>query len=509
MEEYDYIIIGSGAGGGTIASKLAAANKKILILERGPFLPRSVDNWDANAVFYKGKYSPEEKWLDKDKKPFTPGTHYFVGGNTKFYGAALLRLRERDFDEIEHYGGVSPAWPLKYKDFKSYYQEAEKLYEVHGERGLDPTEPHEEHPYPYPRVSHEPIIQNIYDKLKKEGLKPFYLPLGIRINEKAMEKSKCIRCATCDGYPCLVNAKSDAQHICLVPLLEKGLVKILTGAKANRLITDESGKKVVGVEVERHGKIETYTAKKYIVSCGAINSAALFLKSKSSKHPKGLANHSDLVGRNYMCHQNSVVIALHFAKNTTTFQKTLGVNDYYFKADDSKLPLGHIQMLGKVDAGMLKGDAPFVPDFFLKKLAEHSIGFWLTSEDLPSHDNRVLVDEKGNIHLHYYRNNHEAHKRLHRKFKKILNFSGHRIHFSNSTYLRKEVPIAGVAHQVGTMRFGTDPKTSVLDLSCKVHELDNVYVVDGSFFPSSGAVNPGLTIIANALRVGDHLAKIS
>jgi len=508
MDTYDFIIIGTGAGGGTIAHELAGTGKKILILERGDFLPREIENWLPKHVFVEGRYGPGEEWLDKDGKSFTPGTHYFVGGNTKFYGAALLRLREKDFGEVKHYGGISPAWPITYKEMQPYYMQAEKLYEVHGKRGTDPTEPPESEPYPFPPVSHEPIVQGIFDKMKAKNLRPFHLPLGIRLDEKNPATSKCVRCETCDGYPCLVDAKSDAQHICLMKILGKENVTLITRAKANRLITDESGRKVTSVEVERDGKQETYHGKTVIVSCGAINSSALFLKSKSDKHPNGLANSSDLIGRNYMFHQNTVIVSLSGEVNTTKYQKTLGCNDFYDNAPDSELPLGHIQLLGKVEGGMLRGDAPFfTPDFVLEKMAKHAIGWWITSEDLPEPNNRVTVTPEGQIQLSYTINNEEAHKRLYKELRKILKASGHKFHFPNSAYLRKRIPIGGVAHQVGTMRFGTDPKTSVLDLHCKAHDLDNVYVIDGSFFPASGAVNPALTIIANAIRVGQHLAS--
>ena len=496
---YDYLIIGSGAGGGTIAHRLAPTGKKILIIERGGFLPREKENWDPAAVFQQGRYDCGESWIDREGKEFVPGTHYFVGGNTKFYGAALLRLRERDFEEIEHYGGVSPAWPLKYRDFKPYYQEAEELYEVHGQRGEDPTEPLEERPYKYPAVSHEPSIQRIVAKLQGEGLRPFHLPIGVRLNEKRREKSLCIRCDTCDGFPCLADAKSDAHHICIAPSLNYPNVHLLTHTKALRLISE--GEKIVEVEVESGGGLQRLRAKTFIVSCGAINSAALLLRSKIG---------NDLVGRNYMCHLNSAIVALSPHTNKVTFQKTIGLNDCYFGADDSKFPLGHIQLLGKVKAAMLAGDAPFfTPKFVLEAMADHAIGWWITSEDLPDPNNRVLVDALGRIHLHCQQKNGEAHRRLLEKLKGILNCTGHRIHhFPSSAYLAKKIPIAGVAHQVGTLRFGHDPKTSVLDLHCRVHDLENLYVVDGSFFPSAGAVNPALTIMANALRIGDHLKSV-
>ncbi|PIS02979.1 MAG: dehydrogenase [Chlamydiae bacterium CG10_big_fil_rev_8_21_14_0_10_42_34] len=491
---FDAIIIGTGAGGGTMAHQLAHAGWNLLIIERGDFLPREKENWDAASVFQKGQYNCGETWIDQKGKPFEPGTHYFVGGNTKFYGAALLRLREKDFGEIEHYGGLSPAWPLKYQDFQPYYQKAEELFEVHGQRGEDPLEPPEKNPYPYPAVSHEPNIASIADKLKKEGLNPFHLPLGVRLNEKHKENSLCIRCDTCDGFPCLADAKSDAHHICINPILNLPNVKLLTKTKALKLI--EKNGQITEVQTDQGN----FQAKTFIVSCGAINSAALLLRSN-------VANSSDQVGRHYMCHNNSAIVALSKDKNPVIFQKTIGVNDFYFGADDSKYPLGHIQLLGKVKAGMLGADAPFfTPKFVLDWMADHAMGWWITSEDLPDPNNRVLIKDD-QIHLHHYPTNMEAHERLLKKLKHILSVSGHRIHFPNSAYLAKQIPIAGVAHQVGTARFGHDPKTSVLDIHCRSHDINNLYVVDGSFFPSAGAVNPALTIIANALRVSDHLCQ--
>ncbi len=509
MSNYDIIIIGTGAGGATMAYSLASSGKKILILERGPFLPKEEQNWDPSSLFIKGLYLPKETWFDKNNTPFTPGTHYFVGGNTKFYGAALLRLREADFNEINHYGGRSLSWPLAYEDFKPYYLEAEKLYQVHGARGKDPTEPWEKHPYFYPEVSHEPFIQAIFEKLQQKGFSPFPLPLGIRLNEKNPQKSLCIRCSTCDGYPCKIDAKSDAHRLCIEPILARENITLLPEAKALRLNPDNSGKKIVSVEVEVQGKKELFSSDLFIISCGAINSAALFLRSKTEKFPQGLANSSDLVGRNYMCHNNSAIIAISTKKNPVSFQKTLGINDFYHKTEKEPYPLGHIQLLGKVKKEMLEAGAPFfVPKVLLEKLAQHSVGWWITSEDLPDRENRVQINSSGNICLHYNPNNLKAHKKLLKKLKSILNeIGGHLFHFSNQAYLAKKIPLAGVAHQVGTMRFGRDPKNSVLNLYCKTHDLENAFVVDGSFFPSSGAVNPALTIIANSLRVAEYIKK--
>lgn len=509
-QHYDIIIIGTGAGGGTLAHHLATnSDKKILLLERGPFLKREKENWEPRAVFVNSCYKAQEAWYDKDEKPFHPGIHYYVGGNTKVYGAALLRFREKDFGELQHHGGVSPAWPITYDDLAPYYDRVEKMYHVHGERGSDPTEPPSNQPYPHTFISHEPRIEELFTDLKKIGLHPFPLPLGIMLNEKDTHKSKCIRCNTCDGFPCLVDAKSDAQVISIDTILDLPNVTLMTETMVKKLTTDLSGKTVTGVEVTLNGNSETFTGDIVVVSCGAVNSAVLLLKSANKAHPDGLANRSGVVGRHYMCHNNSAYVAISTKENPTTFQKTLAVNDYYFGADDFEYPLGHIQMLGKSHAEMFEDDAPFItPHIALEKMAKHALDFWLTSEDLPDPNNRVTVDDEGKIHLHYTENNLESHQRLQNKLKNMLKAIGCETHlFPSEIYLGKKIPIAGTAHQCGTVRFGDDPTTSALDIHCKSHDVDNLYVVDGSFFVSSAAVNPGLTIMANALRVGDHLLK--
>ncbi len=507
--EYDVIIIGTGAGGGTLAYALAPTGKRILMLERGGYVPRERDNWDTRAVVTEGKYHVREAWLDDRGKEFHPGTHYFVGGNTKFYGAALLRLRVEDFGEVRHGGGVSPAWPIHYDDLEPYYTRAEHLYQVHGRRGIDPTDPPASTDYLYPAVSHEPRLQMLADDLGKAGLRPFPLPIGVMLDEAAPQRSRCIRCATCDGHPCLVNAKADAQVICVDPALEHPNVTLITNALVKRLETDASGRSVVRVHAERDGAPEVYTADIVVAACGAINSAALLLRSAGDKHPRGLANGSGQVGRNYMCHLNSVMLALSRCENPTVFQKTLGVNDYYFASKDWDFPMGHISFVGKTDANILRAGAPgIVPGFTLDLMARHSLDFWLTSEDLPDPDNRVTLTPDGGIRLTYRPNNLEGHERLQARLKGLLKHIDCTENLMRmNAYIGKRIPLAGVAHQNGTLRFGRDPKTSVLDVNCRAHEVDNLYVVDGSFFPSCGAVNPALTIMANALRVADHLTE--
>ena len=508
MDHYDVIIIGTGAGGGTLAHRLAPSGKRILLLERGGYLPREPENWDSHEVFNNDRYLSGEEWIDKDGAAFKPHQQYFVGGNTKFYGAILFRLRERDFDEVAHYGGTSPSWPIAYQDLEPYYAEAEALYLVHGERGEDPTEPPASGPFPYPAVSHEPRIQQLHDDFAATGHHPFHLPVGVDLDESDPEAGRCVRCDRFDGFPCLTDGKADAHVRCVRPALQLPNVTLRTHAKVERLETSADGRSVSEVVVDRRGNREVYRGDVIVVSAGAVNSAALLLRSASDRHPNGLANGSDQVGRNYMAHINSGVIAISQTPNDTKFQKTLGVNDYYWGAEDSQLPLGHIQMLGKSDRNILRAGAPwFAPGLALDYMAKHAIDFWLTSEDLPHPDNRVSVDRQGRIHLAKTYHNEEAHKRLLAKLKGLMGHLGCHRAIPSATILDQRIPLAGVAHQCGTARFGSDPAASVLDVDCKAHELDNLYVVDTSFFPSSSAVNPALTAMANAMRVGDHLLE--
>jgi choline dehydrogenase-like flavoprotein len=512
-EHYDMIIIGTGAGGGTLARHLAPSGKRILLLERGDWLRREIENWDADAVFVKNRYISPDTWYDRDGRAFQPQVHYFVGGATKMYGAALYRLRKEDFGALHHYDGVSPAWPIPYDDFEPFYTRAEQMYQVHGRRGEDPTEPPSSAPYPFPPVSHEPRMQQLSDDFLAAGLHPFHSPCGIMLDEERMPFSACIRCQTCDGFPCLVHAKSDAEVLGVRPALRHPNVTLLTNTPAGRLVTNASGTTVTGVAVERAGRPETLTGDIIVVSCGAVNSARLLLMSATDRHPRGLANGSDQVGRNYVYHNSMAVLALSREENPTRYQKTLGVNDFYFGMDGFPYPMGNVQMMGKSQGPMFRGEKPvetaLAPTGLLDDIARHAVDFWLTTEDLPRPDNRVTVDPTGQITLSYTPNNQVPKQKLYDTLKSKLGRLGmHPDHLiPHSAYLKSDIPIAGVAHQAGTCRFGADAATSVLDLNCKSHELDNLYVVDASFLPCIGAVNPGLTVMANAIRVGDHLLE--
>jgi choline dehydrogenase-like flavoprotein len=512
-ERYDVVIVGTGAGGGTLAWSLASTGKRVLLLERGDYLPREMSNWDPAAVFMDGRYVSPDTWYDKDGKPFQPQVHYYVGGATKMYGAALYRLRPEDFGELKHADGVSPAWPLGYDEMEPWYTAAEWLYQVRGAHGEDPTEGHFSRQYPWPAVSHEPRIQQLSDDVAAAGYHPFHAPCGILLDEARRPASECIRCAWCDGHPCLVHAKSDAEVIAVRPALASPNVTMLTHAEVLRLETSPSGREVTGVVAVRDGQAETYAADIVVLCAGAAGTAAILLRSAAGTHPAGLANGSGQVGRNYMFHNSRAVLALSREPNDTVYQKTLGINDFYLPGDGRDWPLGNIQMLGKSNAEAMKGEEPkltrLAPKMALAQVARHGVDFWLTTEDLPRPGNRVTVDREGRIHLTYAQSNDSEADGLYRELRKILEHAGLSAHhlFDRSLFASMGVPLAGVAHQAGTCRFGADPADSVLDLTCKAHELDNLYVADASFLPSIGAVNPALTVMANALRVGDHLRQ--
>jgi choline dehydrogenase-like flavoprotein len=510
-EHYDVIVIGTGAGGGTLAHTLAPTGRRILLLERGNFLPREIQNWDPESVFVGGRYISKDTWYDAAGKPFQPQVHYFVGGATKMYGAALYRLRPQDFEELKHVDGVSPAWPLSYDDFEPWYTRAEWLYQVRGDHSEDPTEGHWSRQYPFPAVSHEPRMQRLADDLAKGGYHPFHAPCAVLLDENDRPRSQCIRSAWCDGYPCLVHAKSDAEIIAVRPLLDRGNVTLLVDAEVTRLETDPSGRTVTDVVVNRNGEREAYRGDVVVLAAGAANSAKVLLASASERHPAGLANGSDQVGRNYMFHNCKAVVALSKERNDTVFQKTLGLNDFYLPGEDYTWPRGNIQMVGKSNAAAMKGEEPkltlLAPHWSLEEVARHAVDFWLTTEDLGKPENRVTLDQDGAVHLAYKSTNDEQAGQLYQRLRHILNHCGMASHhvLEKNFYMSMDIPVAGVAHQAGTCRFGTDPETSVLDPNCKAHELDNLYVVDTSFFPSIGAVNPALTAMANAIRVGEHL----
>jgi choline dehydrogenase-like flavoprotein len=507
-ERYDVVIIGSGAGGGTIAHALAGSPARILVIERGDYVPQEDDNWNPEAVWMDRRYQARERWLDADGKEFSPYIHYCVGGNTKFWGSVLYRLRREDFEATEHADGLSPAWPIRYEELEPYYDRAERLYHVRGDHRIDPTEP-PRGPFPYPAVPHSQRMTAIVDQLKGEGLHPSPLPLGV-INP--LQRGGCELCDTCNSYPCKIDAKSDAD-VCCIRRVPQGSIELWRNAEAMTIETDPSGRRATAVNVRRNGATVRVEAGLVIVSCGAVNSAALLMRSKTDRHPAGLANSSGLVGRRYMAHITTMISAWHLQKNyikgDQKFQKTVAVNDFYLPGR-APHPLGHIQSQGRIHPAMIRGGAP--PEYqhrvrlahglrLLKRWTSRSVEWLAMTEDLPNPDNRVILDG-GRIHLHYRPKNSKAHAQLIDETRRILGRLGFKYVFPIS------FATTNTTHQCGTLCFGADPKTSVLDPFCRTHDVENLFVVDASFFPSSAAVNPGLTIVAQALRVADHIREV-
>ena len=498
-KSYDAVIIGAGVGGGAMANMLAKAGATVLVIERGTRLPREADNWSVKAVFHEKRYSTKETWRDRNGAEFNPSTYYYVGGNSKFFGTATLRFRVEDFEELEHEGGIAPAWPISYAELEPYYAEAERLMGTHGSAGLDPCEPPRSGPMPYPAIGHEPEIAAFDSRLRGIGLKPFPLPVAIDLHAGG----KCIRCRTCDGFACKLGAKNDAEVRLVDPAIATGNVDLILETYVHRLLTDDSGRKVVGAEVEQKGERKVIKGDLFISSAGAINSAALLLRSANAKHAKGLGNNSsDQLGRNYMAHNNTAMMAVNpFKKNNVVFQKSLCINDYYLANSVKPYPLGNVQGLGKLQGGMLTANMKAMPEWLMSWFATRSVDWWIMSEDLPDQNNQVTLDSDGKIRLSYTPNNLKSHGELVKQWTKLMRSMGYPI------IITQKMDIKVAMHQCGTARFGNDPKTSVLDSNCKAWDVDNLYVVDASFLPSSTAVNPSLTIVAQAVRTAEHILK--
>jgi choline dehydrogenase-like flavoprotein len=503
---YDIVIVGSGAGGGTMARALVGTGARLLVIERGDRVPQEAENWSPDAVWKQLRYRAREEWIDAADRPFLPYTHYGVGGNTKFWGSVLYRLRREDFQPMQHADGISPGWPIDYDTLAPYYDRAEALYHVHGQQGADPTDP-ERRPFPYAAIPHAPGINDLVDGLQRLGLHPSPLPLGLI---RPGEPGGCQLCNTCNSFPCRVHAKSDADVCGIQPALQHGNVDLWTNTQAYRLLTDTSGRHVEAVEVHRRGATARVHADVFVISCGAVNSAALLLRSATDAQPNGLANSSGLVGRRYMAHLATMMQGFSpLKRNDTVFQKTVAINDFYLSGPGG-FPLGHIQSQGRTHGIMAKvvGDTrrylgvPMhgIPLWAYEAWVSRGVDWLVMSEDLPRDENRVTLTRDGRIRLEYEPNNLRSHRQLVKETTRIL----HRLGFWK--VMTHSHAARNTTHQCGTLVFGCDPRTSVLDPYCRAHDVDNLYVVDASFFPSSAAVNPGLTIIAQALRVADRIS---
>jgi len=488
----DILIIGSGMGGATCAAALAPSGARITILERGERIEDTPETRDAFSIFRIGTFRNGETWEDPSGQAFNPGNYYFVGGNSKLYGAVLFRYRAEDFGVLEHVGGTSPAWPITYDAFEPWYQKAEELYEVRGALGEDPSEPLHSGAYRFAPVPHEPSIADAANRLRTQGLSPAHLPLGVDIDTWLAGGE-----TGWDAHPNTGEGKKDAESIGLKAALRYNTVRLETGCDVKRLIAGEDGR-IEAVEYAQGDRSHRISAKTVILSAGAVNSAVLLLRSANDNCPTGLANRSDQVGRNFMNHNTHAVMSIHpFRKNTSVYQKTLCFNDFYLTGGPNGEPLGNIQLLGKITAPILASQVN-LPMPAINWITARSIDWYAMSEDLPDPESRVTV-KADRIVLDWKQSNWEAHMMLVRRFKALLRKAGWPIILSRA--FDRTVP----SHQCGTARFGTDPTTSVLDTYCRAHDHANLFVVDASFLPNSAAVNPALTIAAQALRVADHI----
>lgn len=496
VKQQDIVIIGSGIGGATIAAALAPSGADILVLEAGGHIEDRPENRDQRAIFQRGHFRPKEFWYERDGKPFNPGNYYNVGGNSKFFGAVMVRYRREDFHEMQHLEGISPAWPFAYEELEPWYSRAEQLYQVRGQIGEDPTEPVHSQNYAFPPVPDEPSIALVRARMKQNGLHPYSLPLGIDI-ERWLAKAK----TPWDAHPNSFDGKMDAETIGLALALQHPNVRLQTGSRVTRLQTAADGKCIQTVHYRKDGADEAVSAKLVILAAGAVQSAVLLLRSANEKNPKGLANSSDQVGRNFMNHNSSAVIAVSPTyRNDAIYQKTFGFNDYYLTDGESGPPLGNVQLLGRVSGAILKANMPSVPEWMLNKLSEHAIDFYAMSEDIPHPESRIMVDGE-RILLQWVRTNWPAHLMLVKKLKQALRAAGFPLVLSRP--FDKRTP----SHQCGTVRIGNDPAQAPLDIWCRAYDHPNLFVVDASYLPTSAAVNPALTVAAQALRVGDHILE--
>ena len=512
---YDLCIIGAGVGGGALAHALAPTGKRILLLNRLGSLPREAENWDPKKLFTEDRYKADERWTDDATGDlFRPGMYYWLGGNTKVYGSALLRNRPEDFEALQTLDGLSPAWPISYADLAPFYDQAEAVYPVHGNRGADPFEPPADGPFPHAPIPHDARIAEVAEGLRRQGVNAFDLPMGVRYSHETpgagpfilRETFDAMGRAAFDGFPDLLHLKADAETATVLPATAHDNVDLVTGADVTRIVTDASGRTVTHVEAVVDGEPVTFHADVFALCAGAVNSAALLLRSASDAHPEGLANRSGAVGRHFMRHVTSKFYTIASGTpNPTRFQKTLAVNDFYFGVPGDpeweNVPLGHIHLMGKHAGWQILQDLPhgaLTPEE-ADQIAAHSVDWWVQSEDLPLADNRITLGPEGGIRVRYTETNRRAQEHLMDRLEHALRGIGF------DRFLRVPMPLAVVNHQCGTCRMGTAPSDSVVDPVGRAHDLTNLYIADASVFPSSAATNPTLTIAANAFRVGEHL----
>lgn len=488
----DVVIIGAGMGGSTAALTLAPTGANILILEQGAQIKSEALNRDTKAIFQKGAYKPREQWYDRAGNPNAAGTYANRGGSSKFYGGLLARFRETDFEARRLPGGDVPAWPIRYADIEPYYERAEALFRVCGNPSEDPTEPWRNKGLPCAPVPDEPPIAALRERFKKAGMHPYSLPLGVDIKTWLANGQ-----TGWDGYPDARSGKMDGETAALIPALKYPNVQIQDNARVVRLLPSADGKRIERVVYQLDGEFHEVVAKLVLLACGTVKSAALLLASAEGK----LANSSGMVGRHLMGHNQTAVIAFdHKFLNDSVYQKTFGLNDFYLPGGAGGDAMGNVQLLGRVNGEIMKGNVPRAPGFLLDMLCRRTVDFFLLGEDLPDPVSRVLV-QNDRIILDRTRTNMDVHQRFIARFQDVLREIGFKraVHRTFGEF--------SIGHQCGTLRMGHSGSDSVVDPNGRAHDLENLYVVDGSVFVSSAAVNPSLTIAALSLRTSDRIVR--
>ncbi|KZM51794.1 GMC family oxidoreductase [Labrenzia sp. OB1] len=485
----DIVIVGSGMGGATLAAGLAPSGARITILERGERIPDDAPARDPWRIYTNSAFRSNETWLDGEGAPFEPGNYYNVGGNSKLYGAVLIRFRKEDFAALEHFDGVSPPWPFGYEELAPWYDAAEHLFQVRGDAASDSTEPQHGRPYLFPPVPDEESIRFARRRLEQVGVRPFSLPLGVDI-DRWLEAGP----TGWDGYPDLRCGKMDAETCPLEAALSHDNVTLVTGAEVTRLRKGCKSDRIEEVSYEKDGEEITLTPGVVALCAGAVQSAALLLRS-------GVANSSDYVGRCFMNHNATAMIAIDPRfRNTSVYQKTFGINEWYLDDGKDGMPLGNVQLLGRVTPDILKIQVPRLPRFAANWISGHALDLYLISEDLPDPESRVVLKE-GKVQLIWRRSNMTAHNKLVAKTRKTLRKAGFPLVLTR--LFDGRVP----SHQCGTVRLGNEPSTSVLTPECRTWDHPNLYVCDAGSLPTSAAVNPALTVAALSLRAAETIKR--
>ncbi len=490
--DFDVIVVGGGAGGATFAYACARSGKSVLVLERGSRYATNSPAHDEKAMLIeKRPYDDREVDVNgKAKRLYMGGV---LGGGTSLYGGALVRPSEQDFQPGRHYGKRIPRaiwdWPISYADLEPHYTEAERLYGVAG-RGEEDFGPLQKPAAGYPGdpLPLHPLNQRLIAANRTHGLHPFRLPLAI-------DSSRCLRCGVCACYICPTGARSSAAQLLEQAIAEGLALKIQTEVEVERLVAARGNESTVISVLDRtSGRRSTYRARRYALGAGAIGSSLLLLRS-------GLEN--PLIGRHYMMHLSSIVVGIysHASCTESSFVKQVGFADFYFGTRDYPHKMGIVQSLPVPGPLMAAKMSPFVPAPVRRFLRQRMLPLAGIIEDLPDPSNRVTLGPNGEAKLTHRFGKYDfaRRRRLRPHIAKILKRSGAVYCLSHQS--RRYSCDEHVAHQCGTLRFGNDPDHAVLDPDCRMYANPSVFAVDGSFLPTSLGVGPGLTIMANALRV--------